>query len=330
MESTMLQQAPGVTLMPTSPGQNSTMEAGDLDIWRDAKPPYWSFPVTVALATFICIFMTLAILGNFLVILVIIRHRGMRTRTNMFLCNLAITDLLCALINMPVSLITVIKGQWVFGSPTGVFCYFNGFTMPLFFVASIHTLMYISVHKYISITRPFSHIITYRRIFILIAMAWFWAILSGYVTVHGFSKVEYKPYTTQCGPEYPHDLQSYMLPVYICMTCYFIPFMIMTFCYARVFKEIKAHSLRLEKHTNQEKDTIFLQQRRITKTLFLVLVIFVLSWTPYIIYSIYASSIKDKAKVNHNFNAIVSTILIVPIQIMYKLNCMGGGGATLF
>jgi hypothetical protein len=281
--------------------QNNSEE---FDIWKHAKPPYWSLPMTIILSVTIIIVLSLAILGNFLVVLVIAKHRGMRTRTNMFLCNLAITDMLCGVINMPVSLVTVLRGQWVFGAPDGAFCQFNGFTMPLLFVASIHTLMYISLHKYISITRPFSRIITYRRIFILIALAWFWAFLSGYVTVHGLSRVRYKPYTAQCGPDYPHDLRSYMLPVYISVTCYLVPFVIMIFCYARVFSEIRAHSLRLEKHTNQEKDTIFLQQRRITVTLLLVLVIFVLTWTPYIIYSVYASMIKDKTKINHNFNAI--------------------------
>ena len=298
-------QTPSSATVGSEQYPSHTTEPG-VDIWKDAVPPYWGLPLTIILTTTMIIVMALALLGNFLVILVIIKHRGMRTRTNMFLCNLAITDLMCALINMPVSLVTVIKGQWVFGEPAGAFCQFNGFTMPLFFVASIHTLMYISLHKYVSITRPFSRIVTYRRIFILIAMAWTWALLAGYVTVHGFTKVEYKPYTTQCGPEYPHNLRTYMLPIFICVTCYLIPFTIMTFCYARVFKEIQAHSQRLEKHTNQEKDTIFLQQRRITMTLFMVLIIFVLSWTPYIIYSVYASMLKDKTQINHSANAIVS------------------------
>ena len=265
--------------------------------------PYWSLPVTIILSITMVIIMTVAIFGNVMVIMVIAKHRGMRTRTNMFLCNLAIADLLTAVILMPFSLITVIKGRWIFGQ---TFCQFNGFTMPLFFVASIHTLMYISLHKYITINRPFTRCMTRRRILLMIGAAWFWASLSGYVTVHGLNSVLYKPYTTQCGPSYPRDLRTYLHPVYISLTCYLTPFFIMMFCYVRIFREMQQHSLRMEANSSLEKDLLFRQQRRITITLCVVLLVFVISWTPYILYSFYVSGIKDKTKVLRNFNAIVS------------------------
>ena len=272
----------------------------------DDGTPYWSIAWTIALSTSILVFMIVSIIGNILVLLVVVRHRGMRTRTNMFLCSLAATDMLTAILDMPVSFITVFKGRWIFGSWTGPFCQFNGFTMVFFFTTSIHTMMYISVHKYVSITRPFSRILTHRRILLMIGAAWLWAALTSFLTLYGLNHVLYKPYTTQCGPDYPHDLVTYMHPVYMSLSCYLIPFIVMTFCYTRVFQEIRAHSIRLERHTNQEKDVIFLQQRRITSTLLMVLVIFALSWTPYIVYSIYASILDDKSKIDHNVNALVS------------------------
>lgn len=132
---------------------------------RPAVAPYWNLTQTLCLSCTMVLIIALALIGNTMVLIVVARHRGMRTRTNMFLCNLATADLLCTAIDMPFSLATVIKGDWVFGE---TFCYINGFTMPLFFVASIHTLMYISVHKYISIIHPFSHILTKTRIWMMI------------------------------------------------------------------------------------------------------------------------------------------------------------------
>ena len=275
-------------------------------------PPYWNPVWTGILSTTMVAFMVCAILGNTMVILVIGRHRGMRTRTNMFLCNLAIADLLTAILLMPVALVTVIRGEWVFGD---VFCQINGFFMPLFFVASIHTLMYISVHKYITITRPFSRSMSRRKILLVIGAAWFWAMLTGYVTVHGLNTVLYKPATTQCGPKYPNSLRTYLHPIYISLTCYLVPFVIMTFCYARIFREMRAHSTRMEATSNLEKDLLFRQQRRITGTLIVVLVVFVVSWTPYILYSFYVSGLKDKDSVPTNLNAIVSIHAIYRITI---------------
>lgn len=74
----------------------------------------WTVPWRVALTLSLAVIMCGAVLGNGLVIVVVLRNRGMRTRTNLFLCNLAVADLLCAVIDMPFSLITVASGRWIF------------------------------------------------------------------------------------------------------------------------------------------------------------------------------------------------------------------------
>ncbi|GFX04342.1 melanopsin [Trichonephila clavipes] len=119
----------------------------------DDKTLFYGYPVVVPLALLMVVIIIFAVGGNVMVVLTILRHRGMKTRTNMFIVNLAVADILVAVLDMPVSLITIIEGRWVFGE---ALCKLNGFTMALFLICSIHTLMYISVHKYISITRPFS------------------------------------------------------------------------------------------------------------------------------------------------------------------------------
>lgn len=289
-------------------GMSTTLSVNTTRVFQNGTgaptPPYWGSVTTKLLAITMVIFMVCATFGNAMVILVISRHRGMRTRTNMFLCNLAIADFLTAVLLMPVALVTVIKGDWVFSE---VFCQINGFTMPLFFVASIHTLMYISIHKYITITRPFSRSMTRRRILLMIAAAWFWATLTGYLTVHGLNTVLYKPFTTQCGPRYPTTIRAYFHPLYIGLTCYLIPFVIMSFCYARIFREMREHSDRMEANSNLEKEMLFRQQRRITITLFVVLAVFIISWTPYVLYSFYVSALKEKSDVPSALNAVVST-----------------------
>lgn len=114
---------------------------------------FYGNAIVVPMAFILVCIIVLAIGGNIMVILTILRHRGMRTRTNMFIVNLAVADILVAALDMPVSLITIAEGDWIFNK---TLCKLNGFTMALFLICSIHTLMYISIHKYISITRPFS------------------------------------------------------------------------------------------------------------------------------------------------------------------------------
>ena len=266
-------------------------------------PPYWSERGRTFYGILLCLFMVCTVAGNSMVILVVVRHRGMRTRTNLFLCSLAVADLLCGLLDMPFSMLTMIHGSWSFNNAT---CQFNGFAMPFFLVASIHILMYISIHKYISIRWPFTKILTRQRIWLMIGTAWTWAALTGYLTVHGLNRVKYKPYTAQCGPSYPHDSRTYGHWAFVALTCYLIPLFIIAFCYISMFLEIRAHSARLRTNTTIDRDFVFMQQKRITVTLFMVLVIFFISWTPFLIYFTYTAIIADKSRIPAWVNPAVS------------------------
>ena len=197
---------------------------------------FWPLRFRIVMSTALCALMLFAVFGNILVVLVIARNHGMQTRTNLFLCNLAVADVLCGVLDMPVTLTTLIAGKWIF--PDWL-CQINGFTLPLLFVASIHTLMYISIHKYVSIAYPFSRLLTKRRIIGMICAAWLWAALSGYLTIHGLNRVYYKNYTTQCGPEYPYNFPTYLHMVFTLVTGYFIPLFIMVICFAGIFIELK-------------------------------------------------------------------------------------------
>lgn len=57
----------------------------------------------------------LAVIGNILVILTLIQSRRMRTITNLFLLNLAVSDLLLGIFCMPFTLIGKILRDFIFG-----------------------------------------------------------------------------------------------------------------------------------------------------------------------------------------------------------------------
>lgn len=54
---------------------------------------------------------------------------------------------------------------------------------------------------------------------------------------------------------------------------------------------------RMRENTNIDMRNSIMQQKRISVTLFVVLICFLVCWSPYIIYSCYAAFVKDKAKV---------------------------------
>ncbi|RWS07701.1 tachykinin-like peptides receptor 86C, partial [Dinothrombium tinctorium] len=56
-----------------------------------------------------------AVIGNLLVIWIILAHKKMRTKTNIFLLNLSISDLMMATMNALFNFVFMIKSHWPFG-----------------------------------------------------------------------------------------------------------------------------------------------------------------------------------------------------------------------
>ena len=63
----------------------------------------------------------------------------MRTRTNKFLANLAASDLMVCVVDMPLSLVTLNNGDFPYGD---FMCNFNAFTVGMGTMTSLHLLMY--------------------------------------------------------------------------------------------------------------------------------------------------------------------------------------------
>ena len=152
----------------------------------EIEPLFWSVTERALLSATLLGVMLVSVVGNSLVIIVIARNRGMRTRTNMFLCSLAVADLLCSVLAMPFSLATAIRAKWMFDT---ALCLATGFMTPLFIVASIHTLMYISIHRFVTVRNPHSRTMTRRRIAAMITAAWIWAIIASAVSISGLTEV---------------------------------------------------------------------------------------------------------------------------------------------
>ncbi len=90
--------------------------------------------------------MTITILGNVLVLVVLFRQRNNRNIrvTNSFLANLAVIDLLMAVLVLPFSISINIEDGWVFGK---AFCDFNGMITLFVGSASILTMAAISIDR---------------------------------------------------------------------------------------------------------------------------------------------------------------------------------------
>ena len=67
--------------------------------------------------------------GNLLVILVVIRNRAMRTARNVFIVNLAVSDLMLCLITMPLTLVEILYMTWQVSCIIDRQCSSNNYTI---------------------------------------------------------------------------------------------------------------------------------------------------------------------------------------------------------
>ncbi|KAH8359101.1 hypothetical protein KR093_004281 [Drosophila rubida] len=137
-----------------------------------AEPPfdannYW------ALLALVLVFGTAA--GNILVCLAIAWERRLQNVTNYFLMSLAITDLMVAVLVMPLGILTLVKGHFPLSSEH---CLTWICLDVLFCTASIMHLCTISVDRYLSLRYPmrFGRNKTRRRVTLKIVFVWLLSI----------------------------------------------------------------------------------------------------------------------------------------------------------
>lgn len=141
------------------------------------------------LALALGIVMLLAVFGNIALIVTICGTPRLRTRTNMFILNLACADVGVALVCMPFSIITCFTRDWIFGDSL---CQLNGFMNILFEASSLFTLTAISIEKYFSIVKPLTVVITTRLALTMVAMTWITALALATIPLTGFIAFDFK------------------------------------------------------------------------------------------------------------------------------------------
>lgn len=138
-----------------------------------------STPIKILELTVLIILIILAFVGNVMICITVLRVARLRTVPNMFVINLAVSDILMALVCMPISLHVLISSEWPFSS---VVCDLQGFFMFSFGIVSQVNMSVIAINRYFAVCRPFDCkvIFTKRNVSLIIALLW---ILPGIASV---------------------------------------------------------------------------------------------------------------------------------------------------
>ncbi len=193
------------------------------DTYNVSEPPLDQTLVdTIFQATTMSIIIFLSVFCNALVLICFYRYRSLQTFTNAFVVNLACADFCFGLMAMPLTLVTSITIDWIFGESL---CKFHGFALVLFSEASIWTLTFVSFERYLSIRHPFHHQrwVTPTVVTGAIAVVWGISVLFALLPF-GISEFVFYRFNHICVADWRISFQTTLV---YCICSIFIPFTLM-------------------------------------------------------------------------------------------------------
>ncbi|XP_049336499.1 trace amine-associated receptor 1-like [Astyanax mexicanus] len=217
----------------------------------------------VPLYLFLSSVVILTVFGNLFVIIIIIHFKQLHMPTNYLVLSLAVTDLLLGGILMPPSMVRSVETCWYLG--------------PLFYryYAVCHPLLY---HSKIT---PFTTLI-------MIFICWSVSALAGFGTIFlelnilGVEEFYYENVVCEGGCVL---FESAAASTASSLLAFYFPGVVMLSIYMKIFRvaQKQAKSIQESKCKNNLKSMLNKEQRKATKTLAVVLGVFLALWTPFFV-----------------------------------------------
>ncbi|XP_018602039.1 chemokine XC receptor 1-like [Scleropages formosus] len=209
---------------------------------------------------FFWIVIMLSLLGNTLVLVILIKYENLKSLTNIFIFNLALSDLIFTF-GLPFWASYHISG-WTFGNVT---CSAVSFIFYTGFYSSIMFLTIMTIHRCLAVVRPLSDLGSTRVCYGFVSSVIIWNVsFLAAAPALTFVTVEKNRDTMYC--EFT-DKNWKIGSIYEQNVCFILSLSIISFCYIVILLKL----LRSRSHTRY----------RTVKLIFTIVVVFFLGWAPY-------------------------------------------------
>ncbi|KAK7069105.1 hypothetical protein SK128_016340 [Halocaridina rubra] len=239
----------------------------------------------------------IAAIGNLTVFITLFRNRHRKSRVNLMIMHLAVADLMVTLINFPIEVGWRITVQWLAGN---LACKLLNFFRAFGLYLSSLVLVCISLDRYFAIVHPLKVNDAQRRGKMMLSFAWSVAAVCSVpqsVIFYEASHPQYKHFK-QCVTFYFFEtpLEERTYNVFCLVVMYFLPLLIIIVVYLRILWEITQKSkdpkddssncssregrIRLRR---SDMTTIERARVRTLKMTVIIVLAFVICWTPYVV-----------------------------------------------
>ncbi|KAM9381683.1 neuropeptide FF receptor 2 [Phaethornis superciliosus] len=243
----------------------------------------------VFIISYLLIFL-LCMAGNGVVCFIVLRNKHMRTVTNLFILNLAVSDLLVGIFCMPTTLLDNIIAGWPFGS---LVCKMSGMVQGISVSASVFTLVAIAVDRFRCIVYPFKQKLSSPTALAIIALIWLLAVAIMCPSAVMLQVQEEKHFRVilgsgnatrpvyWCREDWPNPGMRKIYTTVLFANIYLAPLSLILIMYARIGIALFHTELpQAGQHSQEQRHGVSRKKQKVIKMLVVVALLFTLSWLP--------------------------------------------------
>ncbi|MEQ2167265.1 hypothetical protein GOODEAATRI_002327 [Goodea atripinnis] len=218
----------------------------------------WNFTV---LAVVMFVVTSLSLTENFLVMFVTFKFKQLRQPLNYIIVNLAIADFLVSLTGGLISFLTNARGYFFLGRWA---CVLEGFAVTFFGIVALWSLAVLSFERFFVICRPLGNIRLQAKHAILgLLFVWTFSFIWTFPPVLGWNRYTVSKIGTTCEPDWDMDYQAHL-------------WLHAARGVARNYAQVSHGRLATARKP----------ERQVTRMVVVMIVAFMVGWTPYAAFSI--------------------------------------------
>ncbi|XP_041760161.2 pyroglutamylated RF-amide peptide receptor [Coregonus clupeaformis] len=246
-----------------------------------------------AKTTFVIMYATifaLALVGNSLVVYIVVLKRAMQTATNIFICSLAVSDLLITFFCIPFTLLQNISSEWLGGV---LVCKTIPFVQTTAIVTGILTMTCIAVERYQGIVYPLKMRRQYtpKRAYKMLGLVWSASVVVGSPMLF-VQQLEvkydflYDHHHVCCQERWLSLTHRQVYTTFIMVALFLMPMAAMLFLYTRIGIELwirkrVGDSSVLSTMNHREVNKISRKKKRAVKMMITIVLLFTVCWAPF-------------------------------------------------
>jgi len=233
----------------------------------------------IALEAFFCsLILSSSVLGNSLTLYVVLKNPALRTIPNMFVISLALSDLFVGLTAVLIAETVLIKSEWPFDDMT---CQFQAFMIISNSATALLTITLTSINRFFKIVRNNSYrrYFTEKRALMMILGAWVIGLLLPVPFLLSGNTYIFIPAKFICFLDVTSEWRIYVSAVTSVVLG--LPLIVVAYCYLRIFLTVTMHQSNT--FQSSQSTTSNVQEIKITRMMFVIVLFFNLCWAPALI-----------------------------------------------